>query len=179
MNTGSKQPDRPEPSVEVARLVYDETRRMLEHQSSSLDELRGRTSSLLAVVGVGTAFLSGVALTGRTEPLNFWTWVGFISPVVTVVLVGLILLPVYGWIFHHKPDWLLDKYYWGKDYDPPWPARIDQAYVWITEDLDGWRKTNRKRLRWLYLYYRLALISGVVAVAAWITDLVVIRSVPG
>lgn len=101
--------------LNVNKVIYEESVRLLQNQSASLDDLRGRAGTLLAAASLVTAFLAPPALkvndaAGKAQ-YNFtclaWLATGaFVGVTVTSLIV---LLPR-KWTFGHDAHDLMDKF---------------------------------------------------------------------
>jgi hypothetical protein len=157
---------------EVARLAFEAATERVAHQAASVDELRGRASTLLGTSAIATSFLAGFALTNRDEPLTVFAWMGFVSAVAVAVFVALILRPRAGWVFAHDPDPLLKQYYRGEFDDSDGPLSLEESHVYLTEYMAGWIQGNAEKLEAQFRLFEYAVVAVGALVVAWIFDLI-------
>jgi uncharacterized protein with NRDE domain len=72
-------------------VVWQLAQKNLADQVASIDELRGRVSTLLAAWSVATGFLASQALNGGD--LEAGSWLGIVSSALLIAMCGIILAP--------------------------------------------------------------------------------------
>jgi hypothetical protein len=77
-------------AVTLEALAYDLALRSLDHQERTLEELRGRTGTLLTATALTTSFLGARALTDADHLLGT---VGFVFAIVSIVVGVYVLAP--------------------------------------------------------------------------------------
>jgi hypothetical protein len=91
--------------LEAGQVFYSEASQALERQEAKLDELRNRTSLLLASGGLAGAIFSGrIASTAW----NWLYWLACLSFLGMTVCVMLILWPSAGWVFRLRVDKIVE-----------------------------------------------------------------------
>lgn len=130
---------------ERLRVAYEEGRRALDLQSHSLDELRGRSSTLATIAVVTTAFLSSLALQGGRPP-NVLTWLALALFVILIVALCAILLPR-TFIFTNDPLVLVETWIDDQERD------LDDTFRHLARYYGENCKTNQiviDRLSWAF-----------------------------
>lgn len=145
-------------------LVYEESRRALDAQQSSLDNLRTRTGVLIAATAIVSSFLGGQALGDGQFTLWSWAAIGgfFIAGLVAVV----VLFPLWRWKFTSEVNTLLSDYV--DDVDP---ATIDQMHTQLAQHNQDNYDENHKKLEKLYFGFQLACVAFILEVVCWLVDL--------
>jgi len=164
---------------DVARLAYQAATSRVAGQRSTVDELRSRASGLLGASAIATSFLAGFALDNREDDLTFFALVGFVAPVITVILLLLVLRPTDKWRFGHDPERLLSYYYEGQfSGSEGRPLPLEAMHVFATQDMSKWIAENKKKLNRYFHLFQMAVIAVGLTVLAWLADLYVITFDP-
>jgi hypothetical protein len=87
--------DTPQPELE--RLAYEASLRALTHQESTLDQLQGRTGTLLAASSVAASFLGAQSI--QRGRFGVFAVAAVAAFVVSIVISVSILLPRAKWVF--------------------------------------------------------------------------------
>jgi hypothetical protein len=146
-------------------LAFREGVRQLEHQESSLDELRSRAGTLLAASSLATSFLGAAALPKGTA----WDWPVYLAVAffaVGIVLCLAVLWPLTEWRFVNSPAKVIDDYIEGQP-----PASLAETYKDLALHAGQHAQHNGVRLRWLYWSFQGAAICLLVQVVAWLVVL--------
>ena len=142
-------------------LAYEEALRGVTQQQQVLDGIRARASTLLGIAAISASFLGGVAL--NTDRPTGPTWI----PIGAFVAVGLlttwILLPIRGWTFSLDAKILIKEYVEGDS-----PAELPEMYRDLALYLGRHYVSNDRRLRRLFLLFKLASGLLVVEVVTWL-----------
>lgn len=146
-------------------LVFDEARRSVDYQASSLDELRSRTGNLLAAASVTTAFL-GARVFDSGHPLTFWGWLAVLLFFLSGIVVVLILRPQTGWIFTLNAKKLIDGYI---DASPP--ADLETMRRNLALHLHDHSRKNEVILNSLYRLFNFSCFLVVLTVISWLVAL--------
>lgn len=99
---GDRNPD----AVELYKVIYDESVRLLSDQLQELAAFRTRTVQYLALIGTATAFLVGTGLSGGHRDDGFFVLAGIASAAFVVTL--LYGMQVLTGVVHQKP-WFTTK----------------------------------------------------------------------
>lgn len=166
----------------VEQVFYEESVRSLEGQSTSLDNLRGRAGTLLAVASLVTSFLGGQALAGPllesgrqvSAPISGMSWIAIGAFVVLAALTLWMLLPRRGWRFGHSVQGLFDV-------ADGLGATTAEAYRHLALQNDRNHDENQRRIGKLQLQFQVAVFALFIECVAWIIELtgLSIDEVPG
>jgi len=150
--------------VDVETLAVEEARRGLDVQRAALDEVRSRTSIVLAASAVVVSFLGGQAI--QESGWSIGVGLALLSFMGTLALGGGILWPSRrAWLFRADAKVLLEDFA-GDDALPSVSARRHLAL-----SLQAAAENNRERLERLYRQFQLALICLGAQTLIWITVL--------
>lgn len=148
-------------------IVYDEAVRAIQLQPVALDELRSRTSILLAAAGV----LSGVLGKAASDRGGIGA-AGYLALLVLAIIAGLaiaVLLPRWRqWRFALSPAILLEHYVREPPHGSP-----QQLYRDVAEWLEIGYDANDARLKRLYEVFWWACVGLAVDVGLWLLEIVV------
>ncbi|MHB1539074.1 MAG: hypothetical protein ACYCUM_09560 [Solirubrobacteraceae bacterium] len=147
----------------LAKLVYDESVRGLDMQSQSLDEIRSRTGVLIAAATVAAALLGTSALTKHR--VTYWANLSALTAFGLVVgFCLLVLWPGTKWAFAYNAGTLDDTYI---------KNQIDatQACRSMARGRAEHRRANARRLRWRYLWFRLACLAMLADTVLWLVSI--------
>ena len=97
-----------DPSDPRLRFVWDEARRAVELQVTSLNEVRTRAVAILSVASAA-AFIASAGLTQNAK-LHWTTWLGISAFAMIGIIGAFVLRPRKGWRFYREADKLLDDY---------------------------------------------------------------------
>jgi hypothetical protein len=147
------------------RFVWEEALRAVEHQASSLDDVRGRAAALLGAASIAAGFLASAALRdgGRFRAA---TWVGAVAFAMVGLLTANVLRPRKGWRLHREVSTLLSGYI-----DADEPADLDEMHRRLAECLEEDHGTNATKLDWLYRHLTAICAGLVVEILAFLWDL--------
>jgi hypothetical protein len=143
-------------------LAYREGVRELDHQQSTLDELRSRAGTLLAASALATSFLGAAALPDGT-PWTWWVYVAVTAFAAGILLSLAVLWPLTEWRFVNSPQKVIDDYVEGEP-----PASLAETYRDLALHAAQHATHNGKRLRWLFWGFQGAALSLLVQVVAWL-----------
>ena len=151
-----------------ATLVYDESVRGLDMQSTSIDELRSRTGVLLAAASVASAFLGATAL--QHHHVLYWvSVVAILLFVATIVLCLCVLWPSEVWEFAFNAR-TLDDWYFAKDGDAEEVTASDMARQMARSNADS-REGNKAHLKCRFELFRFASIALGLNLVFWLIDI--------
>lgn len=104
----------------IYALAYKEAVRVLEGQAVTLEQIRGRLTTVLAVATTASAFLVGVVAKANSvdQTAPYWTGVaiGILLYACLLVRTVQILRPTYEWHFNLSPKGIIEGY---ADAEPP------------------------------------------------------------
>jgi hypothetical protein len=143
-------------------LAFQEGVRRLEHQESSVDELRSRSGTLLAAAALATSFLGAAALPDG-EPWSLAVMIAVSAFVWTIVACLIVLWPKQDWRFVNDPTKVIGDYVEG---DPP--ASIVEIHRDLALHAECNATHNHTKLRWLYWAFDAAALGLLVQVLAWL-----------
>lgn len=146
-------------------LAFREGVRELEHQERSLDELRSRTGTLLAVSGLVTSFLGAAALPDA-KPWTCALIIAVLAFVATIAFCLIVLWPFTNWRFVNGPAKVIGDYVEGEP-----PATMAETYRDLALHAGTNAGHNGRRLRWLFWAFEAAAVGLIVQVLAWLTVL--------
>jgi hypothetical protein len=153
--------DAPDPRTE---LVYNESVRALQVQSSSLDDLRSRTGILLAALALTASFLGARAL--DVSGFTTWSWIAVGCFGGSGICCLLILFPWGEWHFTHDANKVIQEFMEEED-----EANLDEMHREIAEtNQKNWTNNNSK-LAPLFWLFRLAVLLLVLQVGFWLISL--------
>jgi hypothetical protein len=148
------------------QIVYAEAVRAIEQQPTIIDELRSRTSILLAASGIVSGVLASAA--SRSGGIGA---AGAFAIVFLAVVVGLcisVLLPRWkGVTFVVSPKILLEDHV-----DVPERNTPEKLQRFLAEQLEVFYDENERAIERLYLYFWLACIALSIDIALWLLELV-------
>lgn len=142
------------------RLAFDESVRALTLQSSSLDDLRGRTGILLTALSLTATFVGSRALDGG---FSTWTEIALGLFIVSASFCLAVLWPRGDWGFTFNAKTILNGYA-----REPNSASLNEMLVDFAEiNQENW-EANAERLKWLYWCFRVAVLALVLQVPCWL-----------
>jgi hypothetical protein len=159
--TDSTLPD----TTALAKLSFDLSLRSLGQQESSLNELRGRTATLIAASSLVTSFLGGTAI-GKTG-FDAWSVVALVAFVASIVLATWVLLPKGHLVFSVKGSALFEDEIRADVFD------IGETHRRLAYWLDGFHAENEARVAALFSAYRAATVALLVEVVFWALELAI------
>lgn len=146
-------------------IVYEEAVRAIQLQPTALDELRSRTSILLAAAGV----IGGVLGKAASDHGGIGA-AGYLALVVLAIIAGLaiaVLLPRWGeWRFALSPAILFEHYV-----DEATSPR--QLYRELANWLEMGYDKNDARLKKLYEFFWWACVALAVDVGLWLLEIAI------
>jgi hypothetical protein len=144
-------------------LAFVEAGRALDGQERAVNELRSRSSVLIAAAAITTSFFGGRAVVG--DHLDVAVWIAIAAFALVGLAVLAVLWPRHDWQFSADTSKLISEYI-----EPellPLPL--------IHRDLALHRSAsyvrNAHQLAWLFRSFRVGLILLVVEVSAWVVAL--------
>lgn len=147
----------PDPRLAVA---YEESIRQLDMQASSLDELRGRISTLMAAGGVSTSFLGPAALEGRQSlPLLAVLAIGCLA-ILTIAAIW--ILRPYKWRLTHNPEAIIDVYVDKEN------RTLRDTHRWLAKMNHEFFRTNQVQLDRLYVGFEVACGALLASIIFWL-----------
>jgi hypothetical protein len=153
-----------DPADPRAALLYAEGVRALDDQQSVVESIRVRAGILLSAASVATSFLAGVAV-GR-KGLSFWGWLATTCFVGVGVLSFMILWPKREWTFRANIKKLVRDYV-----DGDAPASLAEMHRDLALHMENWAEANSWKMRWLFIYFQVAVLLLGFEVVLWIIDL--------
>lgn len=161
--TGGDRADRaPGPAVAYA-IVFDEARRGLENQSGALDELRGRSGTLLAAASVAVSFLGGIAL--EDGSVTGWGVAAVVTFSLVVGAVFSILWP-FSWRFVLSAEILITD--WVEAVDPP---SVNELRRELARVMERNQSHNQRQLNRLWKVYSGAILLLLAMIIFWLVEL--------
>lgn len=145
-------------------LVYKESVRALQVQSSSLDDLRSRTGILLAALALTASFLGARAL--DVSGFTTWSWIAVGCFGGSGICCLLILLPWGEWHFTHDANKVIQEFIEGED-----ETNLDEMHREIAETNQKNWTNNKSKLELLFWLFRLAVLLLVLQVGFWLISL--------
>lgn len=124
--------------AEQYRLVFEEARRALDRQASSLDSVRGRAGTLIAASSIVTGFIGNFQAVA-SPGLAFWLALAAYGGVVLLAVV--ILWPARGWRLGPDTKRVLEDYLDRDDF-----ASQPELHRALAIHMDGWYARNQRRL---------------------------------
>jgi hypothetical protein len=159
----------PHPPADPAtyELAYQEAKRALEEQESTVSETRSRAGQLIAAAAITTSFFGGQAITAHHVHTAAWFAIGCFIALSLSVLV--ILWPRHDWQFMVSPANLIATYIEPVD-DPP----VDLATIHrdLALHMDTSIESNRRQLGWVFGAFRVGALLLAGEVVAWVIALV-------
>ena len=152
-------------------LAYQEGVRRLDHQESSVDELRSRSGTLLAAAALAASFLGSAAIPDG-QPWTTPVCVGLVAFVATIGACLLVLWPRHDWHFVNNPTMVIGDYV---EAEPP--AGIAEIHRELALHAESNATHNDKKLRWLYWAFDAAALGLLVQVLAWLVA--ILGGLPG
>jgi hypothetical protein len=149
----------------TAEIVYDEAVRAIEQQPRVIDELRSRTSILLAAA----ALIAGVLAAAAARDGGIGAF-GAVAIVVLVIVVGLciaVLIPRRKAVtFVVSPHILFEDHVDVEERNSP-----EQLHRFLAEKLEGYYDANDGKIERLYTYFWWACIGVSVDTVLWLLEL--------
>lgn len=167
----SRSPAPPTGDPRGYELAFQEGVRRLEHQESSLDELRSRSGTLLAAAALATSFLGAAALPDG-QPWTTPVLVAVGAFVATIVACLVVLWPKHDWRFVNDPTKVIGDYV----EDEP-PATMPEIHRDLALHAESNATHNDTKLRWLYWAFDAAAVGLLVQVLAWL--IAILGGLPG
>ena len=146
--------------AELEKLGYELSRKALERQERTLDELRSRTALLLAASSVSASFLGARAAESRFGVLT----AALFAFVVSIGLAAYVVFPQPGLIFSIRGSTLIDS-------EADDPAGIRETYRRLAYWLEGFLDDNQPLIDKRFAAYRLATIALLGQVVLWVVEI--------
>lgn len=148
--------------AEIARVMYDEARRLRELQDGRINDIRQRSITVLTLVSAAVVVVSGVSDTARTNSVAMQF---ALLAVVAMILSGVAVhVPIGGYSEGPSISDLHDHQY--KDADPGYQVLRDVSLYHHQHYQDN----NRGVLKWINLGFAAELIFAAAAVVAVISS---------
>jgi hypothetical protein len=152
-------------SKSTSEVVYEQAVRAVEQQVHQLDELRNRTSVVLAASGVITGFLGRGAVERGLEAWGYCALAAFVTSALACVWV---LLPRWeSWEFSINAKKLTPYFLDEADPEPP-----DELFKYLANAIQDDFEQNANRLSNLYSGFTLACVTLAVETVLWFPALV-------
>jgi hypothetical protein len=154
-------------NLEIAKLVYEEAIRAISEQERSLDSIRGRAATNIAVVSISTSLLGYDVLLATLKSTT--------STIVIVIIAILFSISVVTsvWILRSKRDWVFNQS----------PKHIIRDYIennqelsltdvklylagYLEDNIDSNERRLRELLNWLNLAFTATVLQILAAVLA-------------
>jgi len=155
-------------AVERAKIVYDIAVSNLSLQHAEIDNIRSRTSMLLAATAIATSFLGGEVLKVDSAVHNVIVWLALAAFIAASGAILFVLKPRV-WHFYllvdsdEDPKGLIQKYVTG-----PKERSLARSYIILAKRIDGIRMGHRSGLQVMHRWLRAAMLIMVVEIALWI-----------
>jgi hypothetical protein len=147
----------------LEHLAYELSLRALERQERVLDELRGRTGTMLAASSVAASFLGARVAETDTGALT----VSAVAMFVLSIGVGTyVLLPKSGLIFALRGSVLFEREF--ED-----AVAIGETHRRLAYWIESYYDANQQLVDRLFLFFRAATIAVLLQVVLWILEIVV------
>lgn len=166
-DAGGAEMSRPGVDPAAYELAYQEAKRALEDQESTVSETRSRAGQLIAAAAITTSFFGGQAITAHHVHTTAWFAIGcFIALSISVLVI---LWPRHDWEFALSPAKLIATYIEPTD-DPP----VDLATIHrdLALHMGNSIERNRRQLRWVFVAFRVGALLLAGEVVAWVIALV-------
>lgn len=149
--------------MELEQLAYEEAKRAIDRQSSSLDGLRGRAGILLAAISLSTSFFGGLAL--GEDDLSRWAIAVAVLAIVSFVVAAgacvAVLWPRAEWAFNLSAKRII------RQLDETRPDEAT-AYRELALRLEVNHRANETRLEVLFRLFRTACVALAIETLAWL-----------
>tara|TARA_R110002073_G_scaffold332749_2_gene519221 strand:- start:541 stop:1176 length:636 start_codon:yes stop_codon:yes gene_type:complete len=133
-----------ERDAQISRIAYNEAIRTIAEQERSLESIRGRATTNIAIVTLATSLL-GPEVISAVQILPYGLpvlgLVGLLL-VLSVTLSVLVLRSGYGWVFNQSAETILDNYL-SKDSN----LSVAEVYASLAKFLEGSINENEEKLR--------------------------------
>lgn len=163
----------------VYKIPYDGSVRMLTQQTSALDNLRSRASTILAAASLVTTFLGAQAFAKPTltkdagdrfvlvaQRLDLAGWIAIGALVGVLVCTLVVLYPWAGWEYGQSARQMIEA---TESFSPP--LSFEEAQRSTAKNLEQNFRDNESKLSRLSWFFKAACILTVVETALWIVDL--------
>jgi hypothetical protein len=148
----------------LQELGYDLAQRALDHQESMLEDLRSRTGNLLTATALVATFLGARALDGGAERALAVSGVGF--------AIGCIVFCVYV-LAPRRRIYAAISGSVAREHFVEADAAMDDAYVTLTDWIDGVWDLNQAVIYRLFLAFRAGSAMLVAATGVWSVGLAI------
>ena len=147
----------------LAKMILDEAVRGLDMQSETLNELRSWTGVLIAAATVALALLGATAL--ERHPVTYGVNLAALCVFGVVIFFCLcVLWPSDMWAFVYNAK-VLDETYFEKRVDPT------QACRSMALGHAKHRDSNKDKLKWRFVFFRIALAALTADVVLWLVSI--------
>jgi hypothetical protein len=166
-HTDTTEGRRPPADPATYELAYQEAKRALQDQESTVSETRSRAGQLIAAAAITTSFFGGQAITAHHVHTAAWFAIGcFIALSISVLVI---LWPRHDWEFTLSPAKLIATYI-----EPPDDAPVDLATIHrdLALHMGNSIESNRRQLRWVFGAFRVGALLLAGEVVAWVIALV-------
>jgi hypothetical protein len=141
----------------VEELAYEQSLRAMDHQEATLDGLRSRAGTLLAVASLATSFFGVQALDEASD-----TWA---TAIAIVLFLGVLTSVLYilwprKWTFTLSAATILAN-------QRKAPRELPAHYAFLARSLERHQDTNQRKLNTLMKAFRVGSVALAVEVGAW------------
>lgn len=146
------------------QLAYEESVRSLQLQSASLDDIRARTGILVSALALSASFLGARSL----DLYGFiaWNWAAIVAFAVAGGACLAILWPRGRWKFTSNAKTIIEDVEKGEFAD------VDQMHAFYAKtNQEDWEANSKDRLRWLFWFFRIAVLGLILQVVFWLAAL--------
>ena len=144
-------------------VVFDEARRSLDRQASSLDGVRGRAGTLVAAASLVTSFTGSTADLSRAGPSLLAALGAYLG---VVVLAVVIMWPLRDWRLGPDTKRVLEDYIDREDY-----ASLAELHRSLALHMHAWYERNQPRLNIRLRLFSVSCILLLVEVVALVVEL--------
>jgi hypothetical protein len=144
-------------------VVFDEARRSLDRQASSLDGVRGRAGTLVAAASLVTSFTGSTADLSRAGPSLLAALGAYLG---VVVLAVVIMWPLRDWRLGPDTKRVLEDYIDREDY-----ASLAELHRSLALHMHAWYQRNQPRLNIRLRLFSVSCILLLVEVVALVVEL--------
>jgi len=142
----------------LARLAYEISLRALTQQEGVLDELRGRTGTLLAASSLVASFLGARAIDGGGVPAL--TALALAAFAVSVLASLYVLLPKPNLVFALRGSVLFEE-------ELADPGGLSETFRRLAYWLEEYRDANEPTIERMFQLYRVAIVAVLAQVIVW------------
>ena len=151
--------------LEIARIAYNEAIRAISEQERSLESLRGRAATNIAIVALAISLTGTEIITTVIPSLVTYLLLAVISIVVlsSVSLSVLVLRSGYGWTFNQSPGHILRDYSESNS-DMPLSQVLRNLSCFLEESIDENESRLRNLMRKMNAAFSLTVLQVILSV---------------